>query len=105
MSYQLEGTIEKIGDVQKFKNDFTKVEVIVKKVDGEYENMIRFETVNKVAERVVENLKVGQKIKAQFDLRGNEYKGKFYTNLVMYKWDVLNEDALNTIDVMDEAPY
>lgn len=105
MNYQLEGTIEKIGDVQTFKNDFKKVELILKTEEGDYSNSIKFETLNKVALKVCDSLKVGQKINAVFSIRGSEYNGKYYNNLVMFSWDALNEDALDSVDVLNESPY
>ncbi len=104
MSYQLEGTVEKIGEVQTFKNDFKKVELILKTNEGEYSNLIKFEALNKVAMKVTDSLEEGQHISASFSIRGNEFNGKYYNNLVMYKWDALNEGALDSVEVLNEIP-
>ncbi|MDG2283932.1 MAG: DUF3127 domain-containing protein [Alphaproteobacteria bacterium] len=105
MSYELTGKVIKIGEMQTFKNDFTKVEVIVEVVNGDYTNPIKLETYKKVATRVVENLNIGDEITAQFSLKGSEYNEKYYTNLSMYKWDLVSaaeSEPVQEAEVVEE---
>tara|TARA_R100001244_G_scaffold86809_2_gene66207 strand:- start:6715 stop:7059 length:345 start_codon:yes stop_codon:yes gene_type:complete len=97
MSYELTGKVIKIGEIQTFKNDFTKVDVIIEVVSGDYTNPIKLETYKKVAARVVESLNVGDEITAQFSLKGSEYNEKYYTNLTLYKWDVISASELESV--------
>tara|TARA_R110002020_G_scaffold454636_1_gene670502 strand:- start:448 stop:777 length:330 start_codon:yes stop_codon:yes gene_type:complete len=90
MSYELTGKVIKIGEMQTFKNDFTKVEVVIEVVNGDYTDPIKVETFKKVATRVVESLNVGDEINATFSLKGSEYNGRYYTNLSMYKWETIS---------------
>ena len=109
MSYELTGKVINIGEMQTFKNDFTKVEVVVEVVNGDYTNPIKLETYKKVATRVVDNLKVGDEINLQFSLKGSEYNGKYYTNLSMYKWDTISSTESEPVQeaevVEDKMPY
>ena len=78
--YQLEGTIHQIDDIQEFKSGFTKREFVVETKDGQYSQMIKFECV-KDNTSLTDGCEVGDKVKVHFDIRGNEYNGRFYVNL------------------------
>lgn len=78
--YELEGNIHKIEETQEFKSGFTKREFVVESKDGQYSQMIKFECV-KDKTALVDGLSVGDKVKVHFDIRGNEYNGRFFVNL------------------------
>ncbi|MBB5351996.1 hypothetical protein HNR46_002237 [Haloferula luteola] len=79
-SYELTGTLKKLFDTQTFASGFTKREFVVEVPDGNYPQMIKFESVkDKIAQ--LDSLSIGDEVKVQFDIRGNEYKERFYVNL------------------------
>ncbi|MBN2301079.1 MAG: DUF3127 domain-containing protein [Lentisphaerae bacterium] len=71
-------------DAQEFKSGFTKREFVVTTEDDRYPQDIKFECVkDKCA--MLDNIMPGQKVKVSFDLRGNEYKDRYYVNLNVWR--------------------
>jgi hypothetical protein len=84
MAFDIEGTVFKIFDTQTFASGFSKREFVVEVPDGNYTQQIKFEAVKDKA-AILEGVSVGDSVKVTFDLRGNEYKERFYVNLVAWK--------------------
>jgi len=89
MSYEMTGTITHIFDAMEFESGFKKREFVVK-TDGEYPQSVKLEMVkNKNAEKdmtkVLDKFSIGQRVNVSFDIRGNEYKDRFYVNLNCWK--------------------
>ena len=91
MSYELKGTIIHKGEVMTFKNDFKKIEIVVE-TKGKYPQKVKLEALKDNAVKVNNMLNVGSILDLKFDVKGNEYNGKYYNNLVMYKWEDVTED-------------
>ncbi len=83
-SFELEGTVKVIEDVQSFASGFTKREFVVEIEDGKFPQSIKFECV-KDKTALIDGFSVGDPVKVFFDIRGNEYKGKYYVNLNAWK--------------------
>ena len=83
-SFELTGTVKHILDLQTFNSGFTKREFVVEVPDGNYPQMVKFETV-KDKTKLLDDLSVGDEVNVTFDIRGNEYKERFYVNLVAWK--------------------
>ncbi len=83
-SFELTGTPKVIEDLQTFKSGFTKREFVIEVPDGKYPQMIKFECVRDKIE-LLNNLTVGDELKVTFDIRGNEYNGRYYVNLNAWK--------------------
>ncbi len=83
-SYEMEGKIHLIDEVQEFKNNFTKREFVIETVDGQYTQHIKFELI-KDNTSLVDDFSQGDPIKVHFDIRGNEYNGRFYVNLTAWR--------------------
>ncbi len=82
--YEARGTLKLIGDVQTFSSGFTKREFVVTTAHDKYPQDIKFEIVkDKCAQ--LDPFKVGQEVVVNFDIRGNEYNGKYYVNLSCWK--------------------
>ena len=79
-SYDLTGTVKLIMDVQTFDSGFTKREFVVTTQDDRFPQDIKFECVKEKCD-LLEAVKPGQEVKVSFDLRGNEYKERYYVNL------------------------
>lgn len=78
--YELEGKLHQIDDIQTFGSGFSKREFVVEAQDGQYAQMIKFEAV-KDKTSLTDKFQVGDEVTVHFDIRGNEYKGKYYVNL------------------------
>ncbi len=82
--YEARGKIKLISDLQTFNSGFTKREFVITTEDSKYPQDIKFETArDKTA--LLDNLQVGQEVSVSFDIRGNEYNGKYYVNLNAWK--------------------
>jgi len=83
-SYEMEGVVKMIGDVQSFASGFTKREFVVEVEDGKYPQAIKFECL-KDKTALTDGLSEGDPVKVSFDIRGNEYNGRYYVNLTAWK--------------------
>lgn len=83
-TFELEGTLKHILDVQTFASGFSKREFVVEVPDGKYPQMIKFECV-KDKTSLTDGFSVGDAVKVAFDIRGSEYKERFYVNLNAWK--------------------
>lgn len=81
MSYVFEGTVKLVAKVQEFDSGFKKREIIISSLDEKHQQDIKFEFLRDSADKL-DGFKSGDLVKVSFELRGNEYNGKFYTNLV-----------------------
>ena len=82
--YESTGKIKLISDTQNFPSGFSKREFVVTTADSKYPQDLKFEVVkDKCA--ILDNYKEGQDVAVNFDIRGNEYNGKYYVNLSCWK--------------------
>ena len=86
------GKVHLIGEVQKIKDTLEKQEIVVHTVDDKYPQFVKFETFNTT---ILDGLNEGDEVKVFFNIRGNEWKGKFYVSLGCWKVEVqhLNESV------------
>ena len=110
--HELSGTVKVIFDEQTFASGFNKREFVVTDEADKYPQDIKFECVKEKVE-LVNQLNEGDKVKVTFDLRGNEYNGKYYVNLAAWKVENLGGGAGNNNtppaldpadEVLDEEP-
>ena len=82
--YQLQGTIKLINEVQSFNSGFTKREFVVTDQDDKYPQDVKFECIkDKCA--LLDGYSVGEKVNVSFNIRGNEYNGRYYVNLQAWR--------------------
>lgn len=82
--FELEGTLKLLLDTQTFASGFSKREFVVEVPDGRFPQMIKFECVkDKIA--MLDSLRIGDTVKVAFDIRGSEYKERYYVNLNAWK--------------------
>ncbi len=82
--YETQGTIKIIDDIQTFGSGFTKREFVITTGDSKYPQDIKFEIVKEKC-ALLDQFKKGQAVTVSFDIRGNEYQGKYYVNLSCWK--------------------
>lgn len=69
--YVFDGVVKVIFDTQEFKNNFKKREVVVS-TEEDYPQHIKFEFTDDISE--------GERVRIAFQLKGNEYQGKYFNN-------------------------
>jgi hypothetical protein len=83
-AYELTGTVKVIMDAMKFDSGFTKREFVVTTDEERYPQDIKLECVKDRC-ALLNDLKPGQRVTVTFDLRGNEYKGRYFVSLSAWK--------------------
>ena len=90
--YELEGKIHLINEIQTFNSGFTKREFVVEAQDGKFSQMIKFECV-KEKTSLTDGFRTGDEVKVSFDIRGNEYNGRYFVNLNAWKIEKAEQPA------------
>jgi single-strand DNA-binding protein len=85
-TYEIQGILHHIADVQVFESGFKKREFVIQIEDGKYPQNIKIEAI-KDDVLYLESYELGDTILCSFSLRGNEYNGKFYVSLQAWKFD------------------
>ncbi len=91
-SFEIEGKLKIVDDIQSFASGFTKREFVVEVEDGNYPQMVKFECV-KDKTTLTDGFEIDEAVKVTFDIRGNEYKERFYVNLNAWKLEKLGESS------------
>ncbi|MDX1680759.1 MAG: DUF3127 domain-containing protein [Akkermansiaceae bacterium] len=86
MAYEASGTIKLINDTQTFPSGFSKREFVITTEHDKYPQDLKFEVVKDRCD-MLDQFSVGQKVNLQFDIRGNEYKDRYYVNLSCWKME------------------
>ncbi len=90
--FETAGNIKLINETQTFPSGFTKREFVVTTSKEKYPQDLKFEVVkDKCA--LLDDFQVGQEVQVIFDIRGNEYNGKYYVSLSCWKVQGGNEPA------------
>jgi hypothetical protein len=84
---ELKGKVIVIGELETFKNDFIKKNIVIETQDR-YPQKIQIEFVKDNMDHL-HNLMVGDLVTVFFNVRGREYQGKYYTSIE--GWRVVNE--------------
>jgi len=83
MSLEVTGKVKLLLEKQTFSSGFEKKEFVIT-TQEQYPQDVKFECIKeKIAQ--LDGLKPGDDIKVSFNLRGNEYQGKYYVNLQAWR--------------------
>ena len=82
--YETTGKIKVINDTQTFPSGFSKREFVVTTAADKFPQDLKFEVVKDKCS-LLDGFKVGQDVQVNFDIRGNEYNGRYYVNLACWK--------------------
>jgi single-stranded DNA-binding protein len=82
--YEASGTLKWIGTTQSFPSGFTKREFVVTTGHDKYPQDLKFEVVKDKCSSL-DPFELGQEVQVSFDIRGNEYNGKYFVNLACWK--------------------
>jgi hypothetical protein len=95
----LKGKIKVIGTIEAFDSGFTKRELVIT-TEEQYPQDVKFDTV-KDKTRLLDNMDIGDSVDVHFNIRGNEYNGKYYVNLQAWKI----ESIITNDDEEDDFPF
>lgn len=97
MAYELTGKIKLIQETQTFNSGFTKREMVVTVEEGKYPQDINLEFVQ---DRIslLDPLQIGQEVTVTFDIRGREYNGRYFNNLVGWKIEAVSSSQESAHD-------
>lgn len=84
MGYKAEGKIHKIFDAEQKSASFQAREFVIEVADGQYPQMVKFQLVQDKC-TLVDNYSEGDAVEVEFDLRGREWNGKYFTNLQAWR--------------------
>lgn len=90
--YEMSGKLKWIGETQTFASGFIKREFVVTTNHDKYPQDIKFEIVKEKCPQL-DPLELNQDVSVSFDIRGNEYNGKYYVNLACWKILLTGEHA------------
>ena len=83
MSLELTGKVKMLLEKQTFSSRFEKREFVIT-TQEQYPQDVKFECIKeKIAQ--LDGLNPGDEVKVAFNVRGNEYQGKYYVNLQAWK--------------------
>lgn len=102
MSYELTGILHKVYPTESKSEKFQAREFVVKTISEQYEQFIKFQLTQDKCD-IVDNYNEGQKIKVHFDLRGREWKEKYFTNLNAWRLEAVNGQATDPVDPKEGA--
>ena len=84
--YTVSGKLIVLNDTQTFPSGFSKREFVIETGD-KYPQQIKLEAVkDKCAD--FDSIPIGSILAVDFNIRGNEYNGKYYVNLQSWKVEV-----------------
>ncbi len=91
-AYNLTGTVKVLMDTMKFDSGFTKREFVVTTEGDRFPQDIKFECVKERC-ALLDDVKPGQRVAVSFDIRGNEYKGRYFVSLTAWKIESSKDKA------------
>jgi single-strand DNA-binding protein len=93
---KLTGKVIVIFDTQTFASGFQKREFVVETL-GQYPQKIKFEAMKDGCTRL-DSYQVGDELTVSYNLRGNEYQGKYYVCLQAWRLERVGGDDFKTQD-------
>ena len=89
MELKLNGKVKLILDLQSWDSGFTKREFVIT-TNEQYPQDVKLECI-KDKTSLLDGLAEGDEVEVSFNVRGNEYNGKYYVNL--QAWRIENVSA------------
>ena len=87
LSFQVSGTAKIVGDKQTFGGGFEKRELVLTVADGDYPQDINLEFL-KDRISLLDGVQPGAELTVDFNIRGREYNGRYYNNLIVWRMKV-----------------
>jgi single-strand DNA-binding protein len=93
---EIEGSVKLIFETQTFNSGFQKREFVITTKE-QYPQDIKFELVKDRID-LVDAYNVGDDLKVHFNIRGNEYNGKYFVNLQAWRIEAVAHKAAEPVD-------
>lgn len=100
-TYDMTGTVKMVMDPMTFDSGFNKREFVVTSEEDRFPQDIKFECIKDKAS-LLDGIEPGQRVTVSFDVRGNEYKGRYFVNLSAWRIEPAAETS--EPDVVDGPP-
>jgi len=105
---EITGTIKVLGNLEKVSDKLTKKQVVVT-TNEQYPQDLAIEFLNDKID-TLKNFKVGNKVIIGINLRGREYNGKYYNNIVGWRvsadlGEVTNSQQQPAREVEADLPF
>lgn len=103
---EVEGSIKEIFETQSFDSGFTKREFVITTKE-QYPQHIKLELIKDRCD-LIDTYSKGDHVKVHFNLRGNEYNGKYFVNLQAWRIEAFNparQDASAPIQSKSNDPF
>ncbi len=91
-AYEFDGKVKVIFDTVTFPSGFTKREFVVTEPGDRYPQDVKFNMIRENC-ALLDSFKPGDAVRVTFNLRGNLYKDKYYTDLQAFKIAKLEPDG------------
>ena len=101
--YEAAGKMKWIGDTQNFPSGFSKREFVVTTAHDKYPQDLKFEVVKDKCP-ILDGYSLGADVQVSFDIRGNEYNGKYFVNLACWKLQTDGGGAKSSEPARGKAP-
>ncbi len=98
----LTGRVKLIMDTQTFDSGFQKREFVVT-TEEQYPQDVKFECIQERT-ALLDSYKAGDHVKVAFNIRGNEYQGRYYVNLQAWKVDAVTTGSSANVPPVPEPP-
>jgi single-strand DNA-binding protein len=90
--YKVKGLIKVIGETVQVTEKFSKREIVITVEDGKYPQHISLQATGDKTS-LLDGYKVGEEVKASFNLRGREWQDKHFNSLELWEIDLLTPAA------------
>lgn len=80
---KINGTVKLLNETQTFDSGFTKREFVITTLE-QYPQDVKLEVTQQRVE-LLDSLNVGDTVDVFFNIRGNEYNGRYFVNLQAWK--------------------
>lgn len=93
--YKFNGQLRERSEIQEVGKT-TKLEFVIHDNSSKWENFAKFEIYGDNIQKI-QDMNLNDKVEVTFNIRGRQYNGKFYTNLVAY--NITKENNSNNQDL------
>ncbi len=97
MELKLSGKIKLINDTQTWDSGFSKREFVIT-TDEQYPQDVKFEAI-KDKTALLDKFNVGDNVEVSFNVRGNEYQGRYYVNLQAWRINKIGDSTTPPADM------
>ena len=91
MNVEISGKIKEIFEEQTFNSGFKKKEFVVT-TQEQYPQDLKLELIQDKTD-LINGFNKGDEVKAQVNLRGNEYNGRYYVNLQAWRLERVEDST------------